>query len=249
MGDEYAEYVSGSGSDTLAFSYTVLATDSDTDGIYLYTNPLTYESGESIVGTDNMLAAVNEGVGKEGRPPGDSLIDGTITSMTQEADNTPATGGPGITGTPLAGETLTATTSGIEDEDGLTGAVFAYQWIRHDLGTATDTDVDGATADTYTVTAADEGKAIKVRVSFTDEARDAYKRRKPLVEPVFGIIEEQLAARRFLLRGRVNVSSEWTLLATAFNLRTPLEGVESWPLCRSTSSRPKALLRFLVLSR
>ena len=54
----------------------------------------------------------------------------------------------------------------------------------------------------------------------TDEAKDAYKRRKPLVEPVFGIIKEQLAARRFLLRGMVNVSAEWTLLATAFNLRT-----------------------------
>ena len=54
----------------------------------------------------------------------------------------------------------------------------------------------------------------------TDEAKDAYKQRKPLVEPVFGIIEEQLAARRFLLRGMVNVSAEWTLLATAFNLRT-----------------------------
>ena len=54
----------------------------------------------------------------------------------------------------------------------------------------------------------------------TDEAKDAYKRRKPLVEPVFGIIKEQLAARRFLLRGMVNVSAEWTLLGTAFNLRT-----------------------------
>ena len=54
----------------------------------------------------------------------------------------------------------------------------------------------------------------------TDEAREAYKRRKPLVEPVFGIIKEQLGARRFLLRGFANVSSEWTLLGTAFNLRT-----------------------------
>lgn len=54
----------------------------------------------------------------------------------------------------------------------------------------------------------------------TDEAWDAYRRRKHLVEPVFGIIKEQLAARRFLLRGFANVSAEWTLLGTAFNLRT-----------------------------
>ena len=53
----------------------------------------------------------------------------------------------------------------------------------------------------------------------TDTAKEAYKLRKQLVEPVFGIIKEQLRARRFLLRGLANVSAEWTMLATAFNLR------------------------------
>ena len=46
------------------------------------------------------------------------------------AANSPATGGPGIIGTVRAGETLTATTDHIGDEDGLTGAVFNYQWVR-----------------------------------------------------------------------------------------------------------------------
>ena len=69
-----------------------------------------------------------------------------------------------------AGETLTATTDGIEDEDGLTGAVFSYQWIRNDLATFTDADIEEATGSTYTMTDDDEGKAIKVRVSFTDDA-------------------------------------------------------------------------------
>ena len=82
----------------------------------------------------------------------------------ESRSNTPATGGPGIIGTPRAGETLTATTEDVEDEDGLTGAVFTYQWVR------SDTDIDGATSSTYTVTGADEGKAIKVRVTFTDDA-------------------------------------------------------------------------------
>ena len=54
----------------------------------------------------------------------------------------------------------------------------------------------------------------------TPEARAAYKRRAGLVEPVFGIIKEQLGARRFLLRGLRSVEAEWTVLATAFNLRT-----------------------------
>lgn len=55
----------------------------------------------------------------------------------------------------------------------------------------------------------------------TDEAQVAFKMRKQLVEPVFGIVKEQQEARRFLLRGIDNVAAEWKLLATAFNLRTP----------------------------
>ena len=45
------------------------------------------------------------------------------TTSQNQAANSPATGWPGITGTVLAGETLTATTDRIEDEDGLTNAV------------------------------------------------------------------------------------------------------------------------------
>jgi transposase len=54
----------------------------------------------------------------------------------------------------------------------------------------------------------------------TDEARSLYSRRKELIEAVFGILKDQLGARRFLLRGLANIQAEFTLLATAFNLRT-----------------------------
>ena len=91
-------------------------------------------------------------------------------SQQQQAANAPATGSPGIEGSPRTGETLTATTSGIEDDDGMSGAVFAYQWIRRDPATAAEADIDGATGTTYTVTTEDEGKALKVRVTFTDDA-------------------------------------------------------------------------------
>ena len=87
-----------------------------------------------------------------------------------ELRNSPATGGPGIAGSARAGKTLTATTQGISDEDGLTRAVFRYRWIRHDFGTGTDTDIGGATGASYTVTSDDAGQAIKVRVSFGDDA-------------------------------------------------------------------------------
>ncbi len=78
--------------------------------------------------------------------------------------NTPATGAPTITGPAEVGETLTADTSGIFDDDGLDYAAFAYQWL------AGDAEINGATASTYTLAAADAGKAIRVRVTFTDDA-------------------------------------------------------------------------------
>ena len=90
-----------------------------------------------------------------------------VTSSMGQRANSPATGGPGITGTVQAGETLTATTDGIEDEDGLTSAVFAYQWVR------SGADIERAASSTYTMTGEDEGKAIQVRVTFTDDAGNA----------------------------------------------------------------------------
>ena len=82
--------------------------------------------------------------------------------------NTPATGAPAISGTPLVGETLTADTSGIEDADGLDDVTYSYQWIRSDNGA--DTDIAGATDSTYTLVSADQGNTIQVRVTFTDDA-------------------------------------------------------------------------------
>ena len=84
-----------------------------------------------------------------------------------QISNSPATGGPSITGTALVGETLTANTTGISDSDGLTNASFTYQWL------ADDADISGATGASYTLVAADVGKAIKVTVSFTDDAGNA----------------------------------------------------------------------------
>lgn len=54
----------------------------------------------------------------------------------------------------------------------------------------------------------------------TPEARALYARRKQLSEPTFGILKEQMGARRLLLRGLANVKAEFVLLATAFDLRT-----------------------------
>ena len=84
-------------------------------------------------------------------------------SQQQQAQNSPAAGRPTISGTARVGETLTADTSGITDADGLDNATFSYQWL------ADDADISGSTGSTYTLATADEGRAITVRVSFTDD--------------------------------------------------------------------------------
>ena len=102
----------------------------------------------------------------DGRPLSEGLSrtvpgpDSSVTSMR----NTPAAGGPVIEGSPVVGETLTATTTGIIDADGMTGAVFAFKWLADDAETA------NATSSSYTLTDSEQGKAIKVRVTFTDDA-------------------------------------------------------------------------------
>jgi transposase len=54
----------------------------------------------------------------------------------------------------------------------------------------------------------------------TEEAKNIYKRRKELIEPVFGIIKEQMNIRRLWLRGLKRVRTEAGIIAAAFNLRT-----------------------------
>ena len=90
-----------------------------------------------------------------------------IEPCSEDADtpeNSPATGAPTISGTAQVGETLTANTSGVIDADGLSNVQYEYQWI------ADDAEIAGASGSTYTLVAADEGKAIKVEVTFTDDA-------------------------------------------------------------------------------
>lgn len=96
-----------------------------------------------------------------------SLDSSATTPAEPTPPNTAATGQPTITGTPQVGETLSVNTSGIGDANGLTNVQFTYQWIRDDGNT--DTEIVGATGQTFALTRDDVGKAIKVQVSFTDD--------------------------------------------------------------------------------
>ena len=99
-------------------------------------------------------------------------------------ENSPATGLPTISGTAQVGETLTASTSGIEDADGMTGAAFSYQWVSSD-GT-TERNIQKATDSTYKLVANDAGETIKVRVTFTDDGGNEETLTSAPTEPVGG---------------------------------------------------------------
>ena len=98
----------------------------------------------------------------------DAWTDGEMLSVGMQVGSIAATGRPTISGTPTVRQTLRASISSVADANGLPDKAsdFAYQWVRVDGMTETDV---GTNATTYRLVAADEGKTIKVKVSFTDK--------------------------------------------------------------------------------
>ena len=98
--------------------------------------------------------------------------DGTTEELTSAAtDVIAAANRPTISGIAKVDETLTASTENITDSDGLTSPTYTYQWIRVATG-GTESDIAGADMSTYELTPEDEGKRIKVKVSFSDDANN-----------------------------------------------------------------------------
>ena len=153
--DHNASYASGSGTTKLVFSYTLADDDGRHSSMFV--------PGDSLTLNGGTITSASSG--------GDAALGHTGAARSSFAvaavPNSAATGEPTISGTAQVGQMLTASTSDISDSDGLINATFTYQWIAND-GTE-DTDIQDATGSTYTLAAADEGKAIKVRVSFTDD--------------------------------------------------------------------------------
>ena len=87
-------------------------------------------------------------------------------AATPEPVNFDAMGAPSISGTAQVGETLQSDVLGISDQNGINRVKFHYQWVRS--GGTDDSDIEGATGSSYTLTAEDLGAAVKVRVSFVD---------------------------------------------------------------------------------
>ena len=99
------------------------------------------------------------------------------------------------------GETLTADTSGIADEDGLENVTFSYQWLSG------DSDISGATGSAYTLADADEGNTVKVRVSFTDDGGNDETLTSAATEAVAG--NEEPVAREDAAAWSATMTVEW----------------------------------------
>ena len=153
--DHNASYANGSGTTKLVFSYTLTDDDGKHSSMFV--------PGDSLTLNGGTITSASSG--------GDAALGHTgaarASFVAPAIPNSAATGAPTISGTAQVGQTLTASTSDISDSDGLADAIFTYQWIAND-GTE-DTDIQNATGSTYILAAADEGKTIKVRVSFTDD--------------------------------------------------------------------------------
>jgi len=90
-----------------------------------------------------------------------------------------------------------------------------------DLFVAPDKQKHGETAVVATGPPPPESSSGAERMRYklrTPEGRAVYRRRKAIVEPVFGQIKEGRGFRRFLLRGLGKVSAEWKLLCATHNL-------------------------------
>ncbi len=162
VGEELTASTSGisdaDGLDNASFSYQWMRADADIGGANGSTyTPVAADEGERL----KVRVRFTDDAGHE------ESLTSAATDAVAAVLNTPAAGAPAIGGTAQVGEELTASTSGISDADGLDSASFSYQWIR------TDTDIQGAVGSTYTAVDADEGKRLKVRVSFTDDAGNA----------------------------------------------------------------------------
>ena len=145
----------GDGLDDVTFAYQWLAGDAEINGATA--------SAYTLAGDDEGKA-VKVRVNFTDDAGNEESLTSAATGAVATPPNTPATGAPTISGRTQVGETLTAGTSNISDGDGLDDAAFAYQWL------ADDAEINGATASAYTLAGDDEAKAVKVRVSFTDDA-------------------------------------------------------------------------------
>ena len=172
-GQKSASYTSGGGTEALVFAYTLSEDDGTHTSMGVAPDSLALNGGSITSEATGVNADLSHngtlimGTTEDTSTSDDGSAAKEDTEENEPAPNHPATGSPIIAGTVQVGETLSVDTSGISDADGIANSTPTYQWIAND-GTD-DTDIQDATGSTYILSAADEGKTVKVRVSFTDD--------------------------------------------------------------------------------
>ena len=158
--------------DTFPDDYTFQWVRVDADG----TNPVNIgtDSGTYALVADDVGKKIKVEVsfqdddGNDEEVTGEPYPSGTATVGVA---NNPATGAPAISGTARAGETLTAAKDTIADADGRPDTFpddYSFQWVRVNADGTNPVNI-GTDLYTYALVADDEGKKIKVEISFQDD--------------------------------------------------------------------------------
>ncbi len=164
----------------LVFQHEVMAQDVSEDGIWIGEYSGERQDTFRLDAHQRIRVAANNvdvdlAHDEEGRQPGHK-VDGSRSA---------SPGAPEIRGTPEVRRPLTAHEGTIGDPDGLTATFpddYGFQWIL--VEGSTETDIPGATSDTYVPVPGDMGKMLKVRVSFQDRSGNDETRTSAPTAPV-----------------------------------------------------------------
>ena len=155
----------GDGLDDAEFSYQWVSNDGSVDRDIQGATGATYTlTSFEVEDTIKVLVSFADDAGNY------QILASAATGEVAPAPNITATGAPVVVGTAMVGQTLSADTSAISDQNGMTNSTFSYQWISNNG--EKDTPVPplfGGNLSTYTVLSGDEGDTLKVQVSFVDD--------------------------------------------------------------------------------
>lgn len=164
---------------------TLTAANTLTDADGLGDISYTWQAAGVKVGTGSSYTLTQAEVGKTitvtaSYTDGQGTFETKTSSPTGVVANTndPLTGSVLIVGTPSQGQTLTINNQ-LVDADGF-GAL-SYEWY------ASGSIIDGATADSYTLTQSEVGKTISVKISYTDLQNTPESKTSPATAKVVNV--------------------------------------------------------------
>ena len=143
----------------------------DIERVFVYSIPAAIDAEVRIPGAEMRTETSGRGLVSLSGPGAKTTVSVAVTAPDGNAASTYTVeavrvGQPAISGRAQVGETLTANTSGVAGADTRRDLNFTCQWTAN--GGTTGHDIAGATGANYILTEEEEGKTIRVRVSFAD---------------------------------------------------------------------------------